>query len=262
MPRTWALLSYIAQLQGETPFGRVLDAGTGPRSIGWLRTLETEAITAVTGDAMMKRQMERIAGDWQRPQDRLLVANWTDPKLLEDEQFDTVVADYLLGAIEGFAPYFQDSLFLRLRALTAGRLYLTGVEPYVTARPAQEAGRLLWRIGRYRDACLLLLGKLPYREYPLGWVLAELRSAGFEPVASRKFPARYGANSVNGQIDLARPGLERVADRALGQALIAHGDALRARALAHIETHGALSHGFSYVVAAEPARLAAGSDLR
>ena len=250
--KTWALFSFIEELQGSTAFGRVLDAGTGPRSLGWLRTLETEAITAVTGDPLMKRQVERIVGDWQRPQDRLVVGNWIDPALLDGEWFDTVLADYLLGSIEGFAPYFQDRLFARLRALTAGRLYLTGVEPYVAERPRGEAGALVWSIGRYRDACLMLLGKTPYREFPLAWVLTQLKQSGFEVAAARKFPARYSAKFVNGQIDLPRPGLERMADRALGEALIARGEALRAKALAHIERDGSLSTGFSYAVAADP----------
>lgn len=251
--KTWALFSYIEELQGGTAFGRVLDAGTGPRSLDWLRAQETEAITAVTGDPLMKRQVERIAGEWQRPQDRLVVGNWSDPALLEGEQFETVLADYLLGSIEGFAQYFQDQLFARLRPLTAGRLYLTGVEPYAAERPRGEAGALVWSIGRYRDACLLLLGKTPYREFPLAWVMAQLKRSGFEVAAARKFPARYSARFVDGQIDLPRTGLERMADRELGDMLIARGESLRARALAHIERNGSLNSGFSYAVAADPA---------
>lgn len=251
-PKQWALFSFIEDYQGATPWGRVLDAGTGVRSLRWLSGLASDSLTAVTGDPKMERQVERQVVDWRRPGDRLLVGNWADPAFLAGERFDTVLADFLLGAIEGFAPYFQGQLFARLRPLTAGRLYFTGVEPYVVRRPATSAGALVWEIGRYRDSCLSLLGKQPYREYPLFWVLAQLRRAGFNPAAARKFPAGYTAQFVTAQIDLARPGLERMADRALGQALIAHGEALKARALAHIESHGALSHGFSYAVAAEP----------
>ncbi len=250
--KKWALFSYIEELQGDAPYGRVLDAGTGPRSIRWLSSLDTDSITAVAGDRQMQRQVEKLAGEWQRPQDGLVVGNWADPDLLADERFDTVLADYLLGSIEGFAPFFQDQLFDRLRPLTDKRLYLTGVEPYVVDRPADAAGSLVWGIGRFRDACLLLLGKRPYREYPLDWVLAQLRRSGFELVAERKFPASHGANFVNRQIDTCRAGLERMPDRALGAALTAQGESLRASALAHIATHGPLRHGFSYVVAAEP----------
>jgi hypothetical protein len=250
--RGLALFSYIDALQGEIPYGRVLDAGTGPRSLRWLITLDTVSCTAITGDPLMQRQVQRLLGEWQRPQDRLLVGNWSDPDLLAGEQFDTVIADYLLGAIEGFAPFFQTALFARLRPLTVKRLYVTGAEPYVVGRPADEAGALIWEIGRHRDACLTLLGKQPYREYPLDWVVAELRRSGFEPVATRKFPSGYKAGFVNSQIGLCRPGLERLADQVLGHALIAHGEALRSRALAYIAEHGSLSHGFAYVVAANP----------
>lgn len=247
-----ALFSIIETLQGGKPFGSVLDAGTGPRSLRWLQTQETDRWTAVTGDPRMQRRVQRIIGDGQRAGDRLVLGNWADPDLLAGEQYDTVLADQLLGAIEGFAPFFQTTLFPRLRMLTVKRLYVTGMQPYVMMRPADPAGTLIYEIGRFRDACLLLLGKQPYREFPLDWVIAELRRSGFQPIAKHKIPVGYKVNFVDGQIDLAKPGLERMADQALGQALIAYGEALRTRALAHLETHGALKHGFSYVVAAEP----------
>lgn len=247
-----ALFSYIQTVQGETPYGRVLDAGTGTRSMRWLMSLNTDSLTAVSAAPSHAAQVQRLVGQRQRPQDRLLVGNWTDPGLLAGEQFDTVLADYLLGAIEGFAPYFQNALFARLRPLTVKRLYITGMEPYVIERPENEAGAFIWEIGRYRDACLILSGELHYREYPLDWVLAQLRSSGFQPVAARKFPIRLKANFVNGQIDMCRPHLERLAEQALGASLIAHGEALRSRALAYLASHGSLSHGFAHVVAADP----------
>ncbi|MFP5329749.1 MAG: class I SAM-dependent methyltransferase, partial [Alphaproteobacteria bacterium] len=91
-----------------------------------------------------------------------------------------------------------------------------------------------------------------HREYPLDWVLSQLKRSGFRPIAARKVPTGYKADFVNSQLDLGRPGLERLADKALSQSLIAHGEALRSRALAYIERHGPLRHGFAYVVAADP----------
>lgn len=248
-----ASFSFIEGLQGETPYGRLLDAGTGPRSLRWLLTLNTDSITAVTGAPAMAAQVRRSVAEWQRPQDRLLVGNWTDPDLLAGEQFDTVVADHLLGAVEGFAPYFQTSLFARLRPLTAKRLYVTGMEPYVVDRPKAAGGALIWEIGRYHDACRILAGQRHYREFPLDWVLAQLRRSGFKPVAARKISTGYQADFVNGQINFCRPLLKRMPDQALAQSLLAHGDALRTRALAHIESHGSLSPAFHYVIAADPA---------
>ena len=250
--RESALYSYIEALQGESSYGHLLDAGTGPRSLRWVRTLNTDSCTAVTGAPGAAAKVQRLVGEWQRPQDRLLVGNWSDPNLLAGEQFDTVLADFLLGAIERFAPYFQSALFARLRPLTVQRLYITGMEPYVIERPGDEAEALMWEIGRYRDACLTLLGELHHREYPLDWVLAQLRRSSYHPVAKRKFPTSYKADFVSSHIDFCWPGLDRLADQTLGQSLIAHGEALRSRALTYIDNHGSLRHGFAYVVAAEP----------
>lgn len=251
--RQTALFSFIENVQGETPFGRVLDAGTGDRSMRWLMTLDTDSITAVTAAPAHAALVQRTVGERLRPEDRVLVGNWTDPDLLAGEQYDTVLADYLLGAIDGFAPFFQTSLFARLRPLTAKRLYVTGMEPYVVERPDDEAGALIWEIGRYRDACLILAGEQPYREFPLEWVLGQLRRSGFKPIAARKFPISFKAKFVNGQIDICRPHLQRLADQALAQSLVAHGEELRNRALAYIGSIGSLSHGFAHAVAADPA---------
>lgn len=43
--------------------------------------------------------------------------------------FDVVIADYLVGSIDAFAPYFQDKIFERLKPHVGKRLYVTGAEP-------------------------------------------------------------------------------------------------------------------------------------
>ena len=68
-----ALYSYIETVQGESPYGRVLDAGTGPRSLRWLMMLNTDSFTAVTGAHAQAAQVKRLVGQQLRPQDRLLV---------------------------------------------------------------------------------------------------------------------------------------------------------------------------------------------
>lgn len=206
---------------------------------------------AVTGATAHAIQVRDACEPARRPQDRIIVANWADPALLSGERFDTVLADYLIGAVEGFAPYFQEGMVSRLRAMTGGRLYLVGLEPYVTRDPGTAAGRLIWEIGRFRDAVLLHAGELPYREYPLDWVLAHLRAAGFRVTDVRRFPIRYKARFVNSQIDMCASRLAKIEDRTLAAALHARGEALRERALALIEREGGLRHGYDYVIAAE-----------
>lgn len=248
-----SLFTYIEDLQGNLPWGSFLDAGTGTHSIRWVSSLATERWVAVTGATAHAIQVRDAVESVRRPQDRLIVANWADPELLKGERFDTVLADYLIGAVEGFAPYFQGAMFARLRALTVRRFYLVGLEPYVAHDPATEDGRLVWEIGRFRDACLLLAGERPYREYPMQWVLERMAAAGFKAIAARRFPIRYKARFVNSQIDMCAARIARLGDPALAAALSAQGEALRTRALTFAAREDGIRHGFDYVIAADPA---------
>jgi len=248
-----ALFRYIERLQGDRPWGTMLDAGTGVKSIRWVAELPTERWTAVTCSASEADQARNAIIAVQRPQDQIVLGNWADAKLLKGEAYDTVLAGYLLGAIEGFSPYFQSYLFTRLRPVTRGMLYVTGLEPYVpTARPETIAGRLVWEIGRFRDACMLLAGNIPYREYPLPWVADHLQQAGFAVRNAKHFTIGYKEQFVNAQIDMCAPGLEALTDRALAQALTDRGEALRTEALDVIGKEGALRTCRNYVIAAEP----------
>lgn len=247
-----ALFRHIETLQGERPWGTVLDAGTGTNSIGWVTSIPTERWIAVSGAVAHAAQVRDVAEPVRRPQDRIIVGNWADPTLLAGERFDTVLADYLIGAIEGFAPYFQERMFARLHGVTAGRLYLVGLEPYVSHDPGHEAGRIIWEIGRYRDACLLLSAERPYREFPVEWVVERLETNGWRVTDIARFPIRYGARFVNSQIDMCLRRLEVMPDRTLAAALLAQGEAIRERALATDARLDGLHHGFDYTIAAEP----------
>lgn len=234
------------------PWGSFLDAGTGTHSIGWIASLETERWTAVSGAEGHAIQVRDAVEDIRRTRDRIVVGNWADPRLLENERYDTVLADYLLGAIEGFAPYFQDGLFARLRPLVGRRLYIVGLEPYVVGRPDDEGGSVVWEIGRFRDSCLLLAGEQPYREYPMQWVAGNLEACGYRILAARHFGNRYKARFVNSQIDMALMRLSKLENRGLVEALTGHGEMLRRRGLDLIGTQGSIRCGHDYVVAAEP----------
>lgn len=247
------LYDRVAELHGHRPWGDVLDAGTGPASIRWLETLETNRWTAVTGSSQMQGKTLQAMTAPLRAEDRLVVGNWMDSTLLAGEQFDVVLADYLLGAIEGFAPYWQDLLFARLRPLVKRRIYVIGLQPYIHGRPSGEPGRLINEIGRLRDACLLLAGDSPYREFPLDWTLRSLESAGFRPVDVQELPIKYGARFIESQLAMCNHAAGKLADRNLAMAILRHTADLQARALAASKRHGGLRHGTDYVVAAEPA---------
>lgn len=105
------LFQTIEKFHGVRPWGKVLDAGTGLHSVQWLQTLTTTSWTAITADNNMRNQIisDITVASKVRPQDELVVGNWMDESFTAAlGQFDTILADYLIGAVDGFSPYEQD----------------------------------------------------------------------------------------------------------------------------------------------------------
>lgn len=248
------MLGVVARLHGASPWGAVLDAGSGARSARWLSGLPTQRWTAVSADAEHLALCEAAVGSDRRPQDRFALGDWRDPALLAGERYDVVLADYLLGAVEGYAPYFQSELFARLRPLVGARLYVVGADPALFGPAEGEAGRLVQALGRLRDASALLAGVSPYREYPAEWVLQRLEAAGFEREFAQRYPAAYGAEWLERQWDDLRRLTAMAPSLGLGAALLAEAEALRIQAQAILAREGALAHGHDYVIAARPRR--------
>lgn len=249
-----ALFRYIEEVNADRPWGSILDAGSGVKSLEWITTLPTQRWTAMTASHRMADSIRGAVDAQMRSQDRLLVGNWANDSLLTGETFDTVLVDYLIGAIEGFAPYWQNRVFERLRPLVArnGTLYVVGLEPYVQFEPETESGQVIWEIGRVRDACLLLAGERPYREFPMDWVLRQLGLAGFRMLDARRFPIRYRARYIHSQLDMCLARIERFAAAEVGTAMRGYVEDLRARALKLEQRSEGLCHGHDYVVTAEP----------
>lgn len=247
-----SLFDHVEMLQGDRPWGRFLDAGTGVNSSLWSTGLTTESWTGVTAAPGHADQVRKVVGARFRPQDRLVLGNWTDPNLLQGEVHDTVVADYLIGAVEGFAPYFQQSLLRRLRPMTGRRLYVIGLDPYVVGPAETDEARMVRRIGRFRDAVLMLADETPYREYPAEWALNALAGGGFKVLSARRFPNRYKAKWVNGQLDMTLRRLPHLADQTLAQNFRETAEVIRKQALELCEARRGLRHGADYVIACEP----------
>lgn len=252
-PKISALFHHVEELHGAADWGAFLDAGTGVGSALWSLGLRTKRWTGVTGAAGHARQVEAEAGAGLRSQDRLLVGNWLDPDLLKGEVFDVVLADYLLGAIEGFAPYFQPHLFKRLAPHVGGTLYVVGLDPYILGEAPTPAARMVREIGRLRDVCLLLADETPYREYPAEWAVEHLEVAGFVIRSARRFPNRYKEKWVNGQLDMSLRRLPKLTDQALAASLERRIEKLREEGLALCRAEDGLRHGADYVIAATPA---------
>ena len=107
-------------------------------------------------------------------------------------------------------------------------------------------------IGRLRDAVLMLANETPYREYPAEWMLNALAGAGFRVLSARRFPNRYKAKWVNGQLDMTLRRLPFVADQSLALRLRETVEEMRRRALALCDERCGLRHGADYVIACEP----------
>lgn len=110
------LFGTIETFHAARPWGRFLDAGTGVHSIKWVQTLSTTSWTAITADNNMRAQMLSDASVSKnlRPVDQLLVGNWMNDAFHNSlGEYDTILADYLIGAVDGFSPYEQDTIIKR-----------------------------------------------------------------------------------------------------------------------------------------------------
>lgn len=201
------LFAYLEELHGrDQPWGHVLDAGTGSHSLGWLAALDSSSLTAVTGDQHMLRDMQSQFRGKLRAQDELVIGNWRDDDFLKGRTFDVIVADYLLGALEGFAPYYQHKLLRRLKRhlKPGGMLFFVGTEP-IPEKASTAAAQLICDVWRLRDAAILLGSdrRRPYREYPQSWVL-EHAAPDYRVIGSGSFPIVYGPRTVSRQLGVAR----------------------------------------------------------
>ena len=229
-----ALFQWFERLHGPN-WGSVLDAGTGEHSLSWLASLHPTKLTAVTVEKWRMAGLAQIGGA------EVVLGQWTDPALLHDQKFDVVLLDYVIGAIDGHAPYFQYGFLERIKPHCASRLYLVGLEP-----PPRD-GSVLDEVCRLRDAAILLAGHRCYREYPRDLVLNWLDQTGFNVIDSKLFPNVLGERFVNGQLDVAVRKLPLFRDVPTQSAFAGHIAELRDRALTSVpQTWGA-----DWVIAAE-----------
>ena len=247
-----ALFRKIETLQGDLPWGHVLDAGTGPKSLAWVASLDTERWTAVTAQPIMAQNAGEALPARPRGTDRMILGNWSDKSLLSQERFDTVLLDYFVGAIEAFAPYDQETVLRRIASMVRRRLYTTGLEPYVPVFVEEEVGRFIGDLGRLRDACMLLTGDRPYREYPATWVVKQLQRCGLKVNETKHFSIRYRNQFLESQLSVCEARVERFPDQALASAMTGHIEDMRSRGRALIEKHDGLPYGRDYVICAEP----------
>jgi len=278
-----ALFGHIekSQVVSGKPFGDFLDSGTGSHSLRWISSLASldenhplymSRYTAVTADENMRRNVQ-IEAEKLGIQDRgeIVIGNWAEGFDLEEEGkrttivkgegrhlcrgelFDTILCDYLIGAVDGFSPFYQDRIFPRLvtHLRPAGRMYVVGLNPIPDT--VDGAANVFCKITKLRDACILLAGHRCYREYPPDWIERHLKLAGLNVVSQSRFPIMYSFNTIVRQLNVARSKLRLFPSEGLANEMRKSIDSLEGEAKEAIEKSptGRLRLGFDYVITAE-----------
>lgn len=291
-----ALFGYIEQCQINTSsdFGNFLDAGTGSHSLRWMASIihrerllankpsstpaprvSMKSFTAITADENMRRRVFEEAKELGiESKGDIIIGNWNEGvkvaedggitfasdenqnALLEGQTFDTILVDYLIGAIDGFSPHFQDLIFHRLMHHLApgGRMYIIGLQPIPDSVPGDA--NVFCKITKIRDACILLANHRCYREYPLNWIERNVQRAGLKVVESRTYPIRYDHQTMLKQINVGRSKLKLFPSKGMATEMGKVLDELEKESLEVTKRQegGRLTLGFDYVVVAERER--------
>lgn len=282
-----ALFGHIEEMQGTKPFGSFLDAGTGVHSLRWIATLANDDVnnprlknslsttmtdfTAVTADETMRRNVQREVDELGIAHlGQVVIGNWFPPdgddsqslaSIDTDEdgnlkKYDTILADYLIGAMDGFSPYTQDQMIEKLakRLKPGGRLYIVGLQPIPDSYGAPDSPEnIICEVRKVRDACILLAGDRCYREYPLDWVerqvsLTNSSDASLKLLGSKKYPILYRHHTIMKQINVGRRKLSRFPTKALADEMKIVLDDLEKRSRDATEkVNKRIELGFDYV---------------
>lgn len=185
----------------------------------------------------------------------IVMGNWfseTNPLEL-DEQYDTILADYLIGAMAGFSDYHQDLMLPKLAALLkpGGRLYIVGLQP-IPDKVDNPAANIICRIRQVRDACILLAGHQCYREYPVDWIHRQVRQIdSLKLVETSKFTILYKHATILRQINVARSKFPYFPTPSLVESMKQVLNQLEQESYEATEKFGPIKLGFDYVISAE-----------
>eukprot|EP00457_Paulinella_chromatophora_P012467 gb/GEZN01012677.1/.p1 GENE.gb/GEZN01012677.1/~~gb/GEZN01012677.1/.p1 ORF type:complete len:240 (-),score=22.41 gb/GEZN01012677.1/:120-839(-) len=177
--------------------------------------------------------------------ENLVVGQWSDPSLLREETFDTILADYLIGSVDGFEPFTQHELVCRLKELMSSTsvLHLIGNEPFpviyerlpgshwqtLLEEPIDlSLAKLVVDTAAFRDSAQILAGYRPYREHPLSWHISALKRCGFSVVNVTAFPTLYGELWLRNQAELGISYARRIKSEHVRNSLVDFGTSLQA----------------------------------
>jgi hypothetical protein len=252
-----ALFGSIENLQGDHPFGNVLDAGTGMHSLRWIATLGDKGMTkftAITADKTMQQNVQREADAIEVSHlGNIIIGNWFGDSPLEiNERYDVVIADYLVGSMDGFSPYQQDLMLPKLIKFLkpGGRLYLVGLQPLPDTAPGDA--NIICKVRQVRDACILLAGHRCYREYPVDWIHRQIEQIpDLELRNTTNFPILYKHQTIVNQINVGKSKLPFFPTPELADQMKKVLDDLERQSFEATQRVDRIRLGFDYVVAAE-----------
>ena len=215
-------------------WGSVLDAGAGISSMCWLLHQNYQTITEITATkygrygAKGLRKILSNNGDSQNSQNDdvdVVVGNWKEDDFLNGQQFDVVVADYLLGAVERHWNYGQETMMHRLLNAVKpnGYLLFVGLEPYEIMLSRQNLkDNLVLMIESIGDAASLLAGVSTYRELPEEWVHSQVNRRGneFRVIETKQFEMTLTEASLGRQLDYAKKMSLKIDDSSLSAAFV------------------------------------------
>ena len=276
-------------------FGDFLDAGTGSHSLRWMASIihrdrlllaatqskktqstngqqsssTTTAVaaprvtmksyTAITADESMRRRVHSEATELNITNyGDIIIGNWEDTTLLAGKMYDTIIADYLIGAMDGFAPYYQDAIFERLvqHLRPGGCLLVIGLQPIPDSQQGGD-GDVFCRITKVRDACILLASHRCYREYPLEWITRQMnRIPTLHVTTTKQFPINYTYETMVRQINVGRSKLPLFTNKELAKEMGVLLDELEKESytVTKRQKDGKVTLGFDYIVVAERSR--------
>lgn len=257
------LFGAIETAQDDRPFGTMLDAGTGMHSLRWIATLKEakglHSFTAITADENMQRNVQREAEALGVDQwGSVILGNWFGEKYplkLPEKCFDTILLDYLIGAMDGFSPYEQDQIMGKVARYLkpGGRLYVVGLQPIPDSAPGDA--NLICRMRQVRDACILLAGHRCYREYPVSWIERQIertQALQLSGSGSKEFPILYRHQTIVKQLNVARSKLSLFPNKELATSMGKVLDDLEAESLQATARAqgGVIRFGFDYLTIA------------
>ncbi|OEU12599.1 hypothetical protein FRACYDRAFT_150279, partial [Fragilariopsis cylindrus CCMP1102] len=235
---------------------------------------------AVTADESMRKNVQREVDQLDiNHLGKVVIGNWFPPDNNESQSlrkidtdtgtgklklYDTILADYLIGAMDGFSPYTQDQMINKLasRLKPGGRLYIVGLEPIPDSYNSNSKNNngsknnqppppqnIICDVRKIRDACILLSGDRCYREYPLQWIQQQQKPL-LKLVETQKFPILYRHSTIVKQINVARNKISKFSSKALAKEMSIELDRLEKKsydATEAISKDKRIQLGFDYV---------------